>query len=318
MTAQTGTYVQQLADGSGASARGARLAQAGLLAKNADGTVRVGVLADGQGPVVTGNAGMSYTIRKHVAVTKTSEANGPTLVPNDGNVTVTTDPAPAANSRIDIVWVQQRHLAVDGGADTVNTPLFGVAVGEPGAAPGAPTNLLPTGALELARTTVTAGTVATSGLVFIQAPWTVATGGTLPGPDGVVGGSWSTWSASPAGFGAGVGFTGKFEQVGKTVRARFKVTTSANGITALATIPLPVAPNTDYATSDIAIGQCVMVDASFSPASASRTAGTIMVTGTSMFFIADRAGSAANVDSDTPWVWANGDTIGGTIVYEAA
>lgn len=174
MAAQTGLYVQQMPepDGSGATAKGSRLAIAGLIAKNSDGTVRVGVLADGQGPVVTGNAGMTYTIRKHVAVTKTSEANGPTLVPNDGNVTVTTDPAPGSNSRIDIIWVQQRHLAVDGGSDVVNTPLFGVAKGAVSATPSAPTGLMPTGALELARTTVAAGTVATSGLTITQGPMT--------------------------------------------------------------------------------------------------------------------------------------------------
>lgn len=174
MAAQTGTFVQQLADGSGATAKGARLAQAGILAKAADGTVRVGVLFDGQGAVVTGAAGMTYNVRKHVAVTKVSEANGPTLVPNDGSVSVSTDPAPGSNSRIDVIWVQQRHLVVDGGSDTVNTPVFGVAKGATAAVPVAPS--IPTGALELARVTVSSGTTATSGLTFTQGPVTSPTG----------------------------------------------------------------------------------------------------------------------------------------------
>lgn len=177
MTAQTGLFVQQLADGSGTTAKGARQALAGLLAKNTDGTVKVGVLADGLGAVVTGAAGMSYSIRKHVAVTKVSEANGPTLVANDGTVSVATDPAPGSNSRIDTIWVQQRHLAVDGGADTVNTPLFGVAKGAAAASPSAPT--IPTGALELARVTVPSGTTATSGLTFTQGAQTSANGGRI-------------------------------------------------------------------------------------------------------------------------------------------
>lgn len=205
MTAHVGLFVQQLADGSGATAKDARNAIAGLLAKNADGTVRVGVLADSQGPVVTGAAGMTYNIRKHVAVTKMSEANGPTLVPNDGSVSVTTDPAPGSNSRIDVIYVQQRHLAVDGGSDTVNTPIFGVAKGTASATPVVP--VIPTGALELARATVTAGTTATSGLTITQGQWTTVAGATLPNSAGLVNVDWADfnlgnfWVANGAPYG---------------------------------------------------------------------------------------------------------------------
>lgn len=175
MTAQTGLYVQNLADGSGATARGSRLAMGGLLAKNTDGTVKVGVLADGQGPVVTGTSGMSYNIRTHVAVTKMSDANGATLVPNYGTVNVATDPAPGSNSRIDIIYVLQRHLTVDGGSDVVNTPIFGVAKGNAASSPQPPS--IPTGALELARVPVTVNTTATSGLTFTQGAITTANAG---------------------------------------------------------------------------------------------------------------------------------------------
>jgi hypothetical protein len=166
MAGQPGLFVRQLANGSGTTPQGARQALAGLLAKNADGTVKTGVIADGQGAVVSGAAGMSYSIRKHVAVTKASEINGPTLVPNDGPVTVTTDPAPGSNSRIDIIYVLQRLVSGDGGSETTNQPLYDVAKGAVSATPVAPS--LPTGALELARTTVTAGTTATSALTFTQ------------------------------------------------------------------------------------------------------------------------------------------------------
>jgi hypothetical protein len=173
VTALTGLYVQQLATGPGATARSSRLALAGLLAKNPDGTVKTGVLVDGQGPVVTGTAGMSYSIRSHVAVTKVSEANGPTLVPNDGTVVLATDPAPGSNSRIDTIWVRQQHIEGDGGTGTtINTPEFGVAKGAASATPAKPS--VPTGALELASVPVTAGTTATSGLTFTQAASTTA------------------------------------------------------------------------------------------------------------------------------------------------
>jgi hypothetical protein len=198
---QTGLFVHQLADGFGATPRGSRLALAGLLYKNTDGTVRTGVLADGLGPVVTGAAGMSYNIRKHVAVTKVSETNGPTLVPNDGTVSVATTPAPGSNSRIDVIWVKQNHIQGDGGSGTTsNTPEFGVVQGASSATPSAPS--VPAGALELARVTVTSGTTATSGLTFTAGQWTVATGGTLPTRDGLNDTSWiaptmqTAWSAN--------------------------------------------------------------------------------------------------------------------------
>lgn len=178
MTHHTGSWVARDSGGNGTTAQGSRLAQAGLLAKNADGTVRTGVLADGLGPVVTGAAGMSYSIRAHVAVTKMSDANGPTLVPNDSAVSVSTDPAPGSNSRIDVIWVRQRHVTGDGGSESSVAPEFGVAKGASNASPSAPP--LPTGAVELARATVTAGTTATSGLTFTQGRWTVANGAPVP------------------------------------------------------------------------------------------------------------------------------------------
>lgn len=195
MAAQTGLFVHQLPDGSGTTSRGARLALAGLLAKNTDGTVKTGVLADGLGPVVTGTAGMSYSIRKHVAVTKASEVNGPTLVPNDGAVTVPTDPAPGTNSRIDIIYVLQRLISGDGGSETTNQPLYAVAKGVTSATPVAPP--LPAGALELARTTVTVGTTATSGLTFTYGTWTTTSGGKLPLADTLVeSGASALWGAA--------------------------------------------------------------------------------------------------------------------------
>lgn len=176
MTALPGTWVARDAGGNGTTTRASRLAQAGLIVHNADGTVRTGVLADGLGPVVTGAAGMSYNIRKHVAVCKMSETNGVVLVPNDGDVSVSTDPAPGSNSRIDVIYVLQNHVTGDGATGTSNAAVFGVTKGSTSATPPVPA--IPTGATELARVTVPSGTVATSGLTFTQGQITTANSNT--------------------------------------------------------------------------------------------------------------------------------------------
>lgn len=184
MTGHTGLFVAPVpGTTTGATAKDARLALAGLLAKNADGAVRVGVMADGLGPVVTGTAGMSYRIRKHVAVTKVSEANGPVLVPNDGDLLVSTDPSPGSNSRIDVIWVRQPHVTGDGGSETTVSPEYGVTRGATSAVPSKPA--VPTGATELASVPVTAGTTATSGLTFTPGRWTAANGAPVPVRDQV-------------------------------------------------------------------------------------------------------------------------------------
>lgn len=172
MTAQAGLFVARDAGGNGTTAKAARLALGGLLAKDGTGplNVRKGVLADGQGAVVTGAAGMTYNVRPFVAVTMATAINGPVLVPNDATVSVTTDPAPGSNSRIDVIYVWQRLVSGDGGSETTNAPIIDVAKGNASATPSAPA--IPTGALELARVTVPSGTTATSALTFTQGPTT--------------------------------------------------------------------------------------------------------------------------------------------------
>lgn len=177
MTALPGLFVARDAGGNGTTPTAARQALAGLLAKNPDGTVRTGVLADGLGPVVTGTSGMSYSVRRHVAVAKAAEINGPVLVPNDGPVAVSTTPAPGSNSRIDVIYVQQRFVQGDGGSESTNQPVIGVAQGATSATPSAPS--IPSGAVELARATVTAGTQATSGLTITQGQVTWANSGQM-------------------------------------------------------------------------------------------------------------------------------------------
>jgi hypothetical protein len=181
MTAQNGTWVSRDGSDNGTTPKSARLAMGGLLAKNgASGLdVRKGVLWDGAGNVVAGTAAMSYTIRSCNTVVMPSATQGPVVVPNDASVTVTTTAAPGSNSRIDIIWVRQHLVAADGGADTDVIGEFGVAQGTAAASPSAPA--IPTGAVELARATVTTGATATNTLTISQTHlWTVADGAPIP------------------------------------------------------------------------------------------------------------------------------------------
>lgn len=175
-------FVQRDGSNNGTVPKGARLALGGLLAPGTTDplSVRTGVLVDGMGPVVVGTGAMSYQVRPFVGVTKYSDSNGPTVAANDGPVTVTTTPAPGANSRIDRVWMIQRLITGDGGAGTVNVFEFGVTQGNVAASPTPPTSI-PAGAVALADFTVTAGVTSTASLTAERRhEWTVANGGIIP------------------------------------------------------------------------------------------------------------------------------------------
>lgn len=181
MTAQRGTWIARDGSNNGTTPKGARLATGGLLAHDGASplSIRKGVVFDGGGPVVAGTAGMSYDVRALVAVTLASAANGPTMVPNDASVNVATDPAPGSGSRVDVIWVRQKLLTGDGGSETGNEAEIGVARGAASGSPSAPS--IPVGALELARTTVAAGTTATNALTISQTHlWTVGSGAPIP------------------------------------------------------------------------------------------------------------------------------------------
>lgn len=190
MTKHTGWPVAQDAANNGSTPKGTRLATGGLIAPTPGAAlgVRRGVLVDGlMTPVVTGTGSMAYEVRAFRAVTMTTTANGPVVVASDGVETVATTASPGANSRIDVIWVRQHLVAGDGGSDTDTVLEFGVTQGAVSASPAVPS--IPSGALALARATVTAGVTTTAGLAFEQAhDWTVANGGIIP--DGTGGGLW--------------------------------------------------------------------------------------------------------------------------------
>lgn len=146
----------------------------GLFARNADGTVRPGVLPAHSNPLVTGRASMGYDIGVFNAVTARTTA-GAEEVANDGTVTVATTAAPSSNSRKDVIWVRCLFVFL---GDATNDVVLGVTQGVASATPDKPS--IPAGALELAVAEVpsTATTTLSSGVVITQsAPFTAAAGG---------------------------------------------------------------------------------------------------------------------------------------------
>lgn len=180
-TVLTGLAVSRDGSSNGTTPKGFRLAIGGMLAKNgASGVdVRKGVLWDNGGAVVSGTASMTYSVRSCNAVVMPSSTQGPIVVPNDAAINIATTAAPGSNSRIDVIWVRQHLVAADGGADSDVIGEWGVTQGTAAASPSAPA--IPTGAVELARATVTTGTTATNTLTISQThPWTVADGAPIP------------------------------------------------------------------------------------------------------------------------------------------
>lgn len=145
-----------------------RKTQAGLVAPVSGSYVAglSGVLPSGRVVLVQGTAGWAYQVLGFHAVTSRGETDGVQIFGNDGPVTVgtggvgTTVPAAPGSGlqRIDIVWVM--HPSAGDNADTSSEPVFGVSSGTPASVPTAPT--IPTGALELARNTMTSAATTTA------------------------------------------------------------------------------------------------------------------------------------------------------------
>lgn len=125
------------------------------------------ILTAGTGPIVTGRATMGYNVGAFIAATSRI-STGIELVANEATTIVTTT---AANSRIDVIWVQPRFVQH---ADGSNLPLLGVTQGVAAAIPTKPA--IPAGALELATaeilsTTTTAATRQRAVTVDSRSEW---------------------------------------------------------------------------------------------------------------------------------------------------
>lgn len=171
------------------SAPDVRHAVAGLLAPAGPTSldVRQGILAGPGTPLrVTGNADtapMSVSVAAGQYVASKAASNGPNLGSNDATTKVSLSPAPAADSRYDLVWIMQRDSTALVSPDGSNGAAFGVTEGAAAASPTKPYASVPVGALVLAEVLVAAGATATNGagVTITNMPkLTVARGGILP------------------------------------------------------------------------------------------------------------------------------------------
>lgn len=167
------TKTRPTADPTGLTVDAERLLLAGLIAKNADGTPRVGIFPTGT-PLVTGRASMGYDIAPFKGVSSRTGV-GVELQANDAVTTVATTAAPASNSRLDVIWFRAQFTA---NTDATNTPVFGVTQG---VAAGLPTKpAIPAGATELAVATILSTTTTTAAVVITQThQFTAAAGATV-------------------------------------------------------------------------------------------------------------------------------------------
>jgi len=120
-----------------------------------------GVVTGGPSPLVTGTTGFAYSVAGPVPfVTTRGPSDGFQMFTNDGAASVTCPGAPGSGlQRIDIAWV--RHPTNTENGDTSSQPIFGVASGTAvSSSPAAPS--IPTGALELARNTMTSAATSTA------------------------------------------------------------------------------------------------------------------------------------------------------------
>ncbi|MFB9956984.1 hypothetical protein [Cellulomonas denverensis] len=145
-------------DGSGTEPIEVRKDLAGLV-------TGAGVLPGADSPLVSGTAGWAYQVGRCNLVSSRGSSDGVHLWGNDGPVTVSTADdgtslsAPGSGvSRVDIIY--GLHPSNGENADTTSQPYFAVRKGTPASSPQPPT--LPTGALELARNTMTSSATSTS------------------------------------------------------------------------------------------------------------------------------------------------------------
>lgn len=157
-----------------------KLAQAGLLCKTTTPLgVRPGLFYNGTSTIVTGTAGMAYSVAAYQLATQRSATAGVVLGGNDGTVSVATTAAPGANSRYDVVYHWHREFSADG---VDSNPVIGVVQGSASATPSVPSLAAFPGAIALATILVPAGVTATNaGTTITQtAPFTAVDGGIVP------------------------------------------------------------------------------------------------------------------------------------------
>lgn len=158
----------------------------GNVVRDAAGVPRRGLLGYRPGSLVTSLGSMKVRVASFDAVT--ARDGGAVFLANDGVWDVTLDAAPAANSRIDVLYAKQNDSTAtvgtpdpaDGG--DANQPVFVVVKGTAAPVPQKPATV-PEGGVELATITLPAGAAATNsvGVVITQThQFTAMTGGVVP------------------------------------------------------------------------------------------------------------------------------------------
>ncbi len=133
-------------------------------------------------------------------------------------------------------------------------------------------------------------------------------------------GAWTAWNPTVTNLTKGTAtIKGAYQQIGKTVHARYKIILAADTSTSgIWYFPFPVAPHADYAANE-AIGSAFMRDDT-GPA---RLEGTVVVASSTTFVIyADSSTTSISgipgVNNTIPWTWATLDSLSFVITYEAA
>lgn len=179
MTVNRGLYVPLNGD-LGTTPVEARLAMAGMVAENAPGVPRQGLLFQSAASVVQGTSGMQYAISPcHPVVTRGAD-DGVYIFTLTGTTLVNTTVAPGSGSRWDLIFVKQNDTT-KGDAD--NLPVVGVVQGVASSTPAKPYASVPSGAYVLAEAQVNAGALTTNGAgVTITQMWrhTAMRGAAIP------------------------------------------------------------------------------------------------------------------------------------------
>lgn len=158
--------------------------------RNNAGVMRAGILPAHFNPLVTGRSDMKLNIGDFRAVQNRGGAVWLANVGTDSNVTLPA--APAANRRIDLIYVTMRSADL---GDPASTPVFGFVQGVASATPVVPS--LPANlstAIPLATVEIPAGATTTlsAGVIITQAfPYTAMAGGTVPVRNLVELGAWT-------------------------------------------------------------------------------------------------------------------------------
>lgn len=152
---------------------------AGLVAHDADGSPRAGLLVGSATALVTGRSDLRVNIGPFKAALVRNGAVR--LIANDGVDQSPTFTIPTANSRIDVLYVKVNEVSQ---GDASDGPVFGILQGTAATIPQRPT-LNIDGAVELATVRLSSADTGTAGATIQQtAPFTAANGGAVFQRDG--------------------------------------------------------------------------------------------------------------------------------------